>query len=246
MPSEETRHRLASGHLANERDIWIRQPVDGRTAGTLLVFLDAEFHRERMGSPAITAELQASGDLGPALCVDVSCGSLEARWVECPCHAPFARFLIDEFMPWLVARHPEAACCGERVLIGLSYTGLAASHVAHQPDHPFTTVISQSGSYWHGDGQLARDYAARPAARPARHFLTVGRRETQTNVQHREDVLQRIAQIDGVRAFRDVLVSHGHAVEYREFDGAHEFDWWRRMLPEALRWAATPPPAANP
>lgn len=239
----ETLHRLASLHLGNERDIWIRPPAGGGPAAALLVFLDGEFHRERMGSPTLVRELEERGEIAPVLCADISYATLDARWTECPCHQPFARFVLEEFMPWLAGLHPEVAACRERVLIGLSYTGLAASYVAHQDDQPFSAVISQSGSYWHGHGRLARDYAARPPARPARHFLTVGRRETQTNVQHREDVLQQMAQIEGVRLFRDALVTGGMPVEYREFDGAHEFDWWRRMLPAALRWAV---PAGHP
>lgn len=233
----ESRHRLPSAHLDNERDIWVRLPAAGTTAEVLLVFLDAELYRERVGSPAIVDSLEASGHIPPAIVVHVSHASTEARWLECPCHPPFAAFVIDELMPWLARQHPEVARCTERVLIGLSYTGLAASFVALQPSSPFTSVISQSGSYWSDDEWLTREYASRPPTRPVRHHVEVGRRETQTQVRHKEDVLQVASQRDAVHRFRDTLERCGYVVNFHEFDGGHEFDWWRRTLPDALCWA---------
>jgi enterochelin esterase-like enzyme len=72
---------------------------------------------------------------------------------------------------------------------------------------------------------------------PTEFFLDVGTKEVQENVRHREDVLQVVLQIDGVRRFRDVLLLAGHTVRYVEFDGGHDFSAWRRTLPDALRWA---------
>jgi len=71
---------------------------------------------------------------------------------------------------------------------------------------------------------------------PTAFCLEVGNREVQTHVKHREDVFQVISQIDGVKRFRDVLRSLGISVSYQEFDGAHEFNAWKRALPAALRW----------
>jgi enterochelin esterase-like enzyme len=56
-------------------------------------------------------------------------------------------------------------------------------------------------------------------------------------VQHKEDVVQIVSQVDAVRRFRDALVATGHDVNYHEFDGGHDFTCWRETLPAALRWA---------
>ena len=72
---------------------------------------------------------------------------------------------------------------------------------------------------------------------PTDFYLDVGASETQENVQHREDVLQVVSQIDGVRRFRDVLLKHGNEVRYVEFDGGHDFQCWKQTLPAALEWA---------
>jgi enterochelin esterase family protein len=56
-------------------------------------------------------------------------------------------------------------------------------------------------------------------------------------VRHREDLLQVISQLEGVRRFRDVLQQQGHTVVYAEVDGGHDFESWQKALPAALRWA---------
>ena len=125
----------------------------------------------------------------------------------------------------------------QRVLIGLSYTGLAAAFVAHEHPGVFQKVISQSGSFWWNDGWLTQQFAKREKRVPTEFYLEVGVRETQRNVRHREDVLQVASQIEGVRGFRDVLLSQGYSVKYVKGDGAHEFSAWARGLPDALKWA---------
>src|SRR5690606_18852596 len=139
----------------------------------------------------------------------VGVSSEDARWVECPCHPPFAAFVLEELLPWIEARFPETARARERVLIGQSYTGLAASYVALVGGGRFSRVISQSGSYWSRGEWLTEQFAALPEALPVAFHLTVGARETQTNVQHREDLVQEVAQIDALQRFRDALLERG-------------------------------------
>lgn len=230
----ENAHTLKSTHLQNERTIWIRQPLAPAGAGTLTLFLDGEFYRERVGAPAVLDALQ--GEIADSWVVFVSMASPEARWVACPCHAPFARFLVEELLVWLETLHPEIGRVQQRVLVGLSYTGLAAAFVAGQYPGVFQKVISQSGSFWWNDCWLVEQFRAQPAI-PTEFYLDVGSREVDEQVRHREDVLQIVSQVEGVRRFRDVLCSTGHTVRYREFEGGHDFAAWRQTLPDALRWA---------
>jgi enterochelin esterase-like enzyme len=72
---------------------------------------------------------------------------------------------------------------------------------------------------------------------PTAFHLEVGSRETAVIVQHKEDVLQKISQIEGVRRFRADLEQTGHTVHCSEFLGAHDSAAWRQTLPAALRWA---------
>jgi enterochelin esterase-like enzyme len=88
--SEDT-YRLHSAILQNERTIWIRRPAEGVEAESLLVFLDAELYRDRVGAPQIVDGLQQSREIPPCLTVFVSHESVGSRWIECPCHAPFGK-----------------------------------------------------------------------------------------------------------------------------------------------------------
>lgn len=230
----ETVDILASVHLRNERRIWIRQPRDPRTARCLTLILDAELYREKVAASEAIDELGEG--VADSWFVFVSTCSFEARWWECPCHPPFASFIVDELLPWLAARYPGIGAVERRVIVGLSYTGLAAAYLAIERPGVFQRVISQSGSFWWNDCHLVERMRQTPRL-PTSFYLDVGKREVQTNVQHRPEVLQVVAQVDGVRRFRDALLAKGQEVRYVEFDGAHDCRYWKLTLPGALRWA---------
>lgn len=237
----ESHHLLNSEILANERSVWIRRPPgDGSVVRRVAVVLDAEFYRERVGAVALWDELEARGQIAPAWVVFVSMHSVEARRRECPCHPPFARVVGEELLPWLARRHAELGDPAvERVLVGLSYTGLAAAFVALECPGMFGRVIAQSGSFWWNDCALAARFAALGRALPTAFYLDVGDRETAQNVQH-ADVLQVVSQIEGVRRFEEALRRTGHEVVRVDFEGGHDFAAWKRTLPGALRWALPP------
>jgi enterochelin esterase-like enzyme len=233
----ETIQRFKSAHLANERTIWIREAAEPTKPCNLAIFLDGEFYRDRVDALTTVDDLTASSAIANTLFVFVSHESIDSRWRECPCHPPFAAFINRELLPWLQSLYPQTRHASERVLIGLSYTGLAAAFVALCAPENFTRIIAQSGSFWSDDCALAKRYRTTPTPPRAAFHLTVGSKETQTRVQHKEDVFQPISQIEGVRTFRDALVSRSIDVHYEEFDGAHEFGAWKRSLPAALTWA---------
>ena len=226
--------RLASTHLQNERLIWVRPPRDRVSAQHVSIFLDGELYRDRVEANSVIDSL--SGDIADSWFVFVSMESAEARWLECPCYQPFAKFIAEELLPWLRTEHQELELVRQRTLIGMSYTGLAAAFVVREFPGLFQRVISQSGSFWWNDCWLSEQY--RLSARvPTDFYLDVGTAELAENVLHRDGVLQVVSQIEGVHRFRDVLHLKGNAVSYVEFDGGHDFSAWRETLPGALRWA---------
>ncbi|MCW5547528.1 MAG: hypothetical protein KIT44_01040 [Opitutaceae bacterium] len=238
----ETAHRFASTHTGNERTIWVRKPLRDTKPCHLLVILDGELYRDRVGAPAILDRLEQEADFPETLVAYVSAHSEAARWLECPCYQPFANFISQELVPWLTTQYPAIGSSCERVIAGLSYTGLAAAFIALQAPGCFTKVIAQSGSFWSNDCWLAGKYARLHARLPTEFYLDVGTREIQENVRHKEDVLQVVSQIEGVRKFRDILRAKGHRVHYQEFEGAHDCAAWRETLPAALRWALAKSP----
>jgi enterochelin esterase family protein len=234
---KETIHRFRSAHLGNERSLWIREPREETKPCRLVIFLDAELYRDRVGAVSLIDELEAISAIANAFYVFVSMESVDARWRECPCYPPFADCINEELLPWLEERHPAIKAAEERVLVGLSYTGLAAAYVALRAEGRFHKVVAQSGSFWSNDGWLVEQYRKRETREPIEFYLDVGMQETAENVRHREDVVQRVSQIVAVRRFRDVLMARGYGVLYRECDGGNDFAAWRQTLPDALRWA---------
>ncbi len=230
----EVTARLNSVHLKNERLIWVRPPRDRSSAANISIFLDGELYRDRVKANGVIDGLE--GAIADSWFVYVSMESVEARWLECACYQPFARFVAEELLPWLSAHDRGMQLAQSKTLIGLSYTGLAAAFVAKEFPGIFQRVISQSGSFWWNDCWLSEQYRL-SAPVPTDFYLDVGTKELAENVLHRADVMQVVSQLEGVHTFRDVLRSKGYAVKYVEFDGGHDFAAWRQTLPEALRWA---------
>jgi enterochelin esterase-like enzyme len=233
----ETVARIKSAYLKNERPIWIMRTRSAARPRRIAIFLDGELYRERVKAGPVIGRLLADRRIANAWFVFVSMESPESRWKECPCHRPFAHFVVKELLPWLESRHPEIRAVRERVLSGLSYTGLAAAFIALEYPGIFQKVICQSGSFWWNDCRLVKRYEKLRQPVPTEFFLDVGTRETEENVRHRETVFQGVSQIAGVRGFRDTLLRKGCHATYVEFEGGHEFAGWRKTLPKALRWA---------
>ena len=215
----------------------MRPPRAGEKPAHLTIFLDAELYRDRVGAVATIEALDTASAIAPSWFVFVSYATEEARWRECPCYPPFARFVADELLPWLEETYPAIQASEGRVLVGLSYTGLAAAFVALQEVGKFGKIIAQSGSFWSDDCWLVEQYRKREKQLPTDFYLDVGSKETDVDVQHKEDVRQVVSQIDAVRRFRDVLLGQDYRVKYLEFEGGHDCAAWEKTLPDALRWA---------
>lgn len=232
---KETVESIQSTRLKNERSVWVREPANPSEARHVTLFLDGELYRDRMGTVSLIEKL--NGSISDSWFVFVSMGSPEARWTELPCYPPFAGFVVEELLPWLAKRFPGIEAAGQRTIAGVSYSGLAAAFIAKEYPGIFQKVISQSGSFWSDECRLVDEFRTLSAPVPTDFYLDVGVRETQENVRHREDVLQRVSQIEGVRKFRDALLERGHTVRYLEFEGGHECAAWQRTLEGALKWA---------
>jgi enterochelin esterase-like enzyme len=237
----ETVLQLNSSYLENERPIWICEPKSVSGASDLVVFLDAELYRDRMDALSVIEELR--GQVADSWYVFVSHQSWETRWRECPCYPPFAGFIGEELLIWLASGYIDFKRIKRRVLAGVSYTGLAAAFVAKEYPGSFQRIISQSGSFWWNACWLVEEFRRLDQKIPVEFYLDVGTQEIRENVCHREDVVQVVSQVEGVRRFRDTLLARGHAVRYNEFDGDHDYACWNRTLVDALKWGVSLQPA---
>lgn len=220
-------YQLSSDVLANTRTVWLQPPaLESSAPPGLTIFLDGPYFLGHFDAPATVWQLQRDGALPPMWSAYVSAGDREMRWPESMCHPDFPTFLCDELLPQLEATTHASA---ERLLAGVSLTGLSAAHAALARPGVFDKVLCLSGSFWWEDAALARR-VPEFAASTTSFWLTVGDEETATDVDHGHGLIQVLSQVDGVRRMRDALLEHGVGAEYVEFSGGHHASSWRRAL----------------
>lgn len=227
-----TKGTFVSAVLPGERRVWTQPPAAGpdTNAAGLAVFLDGEYYVTHIAAPTTVNQLQTEGRLPPFWSVYVEAGPQSRRWPDSFCNEQFASFLCEELVPSMTQATGASA---ERLLVGVSLTGLSAAHAALCYPGTFQRVLSHSGSFWWERGKLARTLAEYPAG-DARFRLTVGRDETKTNVDHGSGLVQVDSQITGCEQMRDALDAHGFSVSYATYDGGHDMQSWRRTLREDL------------
>jgi enterochelin esterase-like enzyme len=229
-PDSPERHVLRSACGRYERRVWFMPGLcDGRHE--LGVFLDAEFYLHDMDCmPVIRGCMTAGG--GPSMsCIFVSSHDYTSRHENYTCNADYSRFIAEDVVAW-AKQHDEGIAGPDRLICGVSLSGLAAAYTVMQHPEAFTSALCQSGSFW----WLADNATSSPST-SARFWLSVGTQETETGVHHPPTGLfQRISQIEGVERAVRSFESLGGSVHYNLFSGGHAFSTWREELATALRW----------
>ncbi|MGV3663304.1 MAG: alpha/beta hydrolase [Prosthecobacter sp.] len=231
-----TEHTIQSSSGFYQRTAWLLDPPTTDPT-RCAIFLDGEFYVHRMGAPALVHDMQASGRLPPTLCVFVSHERHERRHHDLTCSTDFARFIAQDVITWLRARHPTLAGDGH-LIAGPSLGGLQAAFITLTHAGLFSRCLSQSGSFWWEDEKLTSMLDTMPPSH-SKFWISVGDRETKSDVKHTPSSLhQKVSQIDGCERFAAALVTHHHEVHYSVHAGAHEFQPWADELPQALAWLA--------
>lgn len=125
------------------------------------------------------------------------------------------------------------------IIGGFSAGGRAAAQIALVHPDIFGNVLSQSGAFRESSGgdepnDSARAFLEAPR-KPIRFYLEVGRYD---NVPAAGRPLYELVldetNLMGNRHLRDVLLTKGYEVTYREVGGGHDFVHWRSMLADGL------------
>jgi enterochelin esterase family protein len=235
-------HRFESASLENARVVWTYLPFgyDASNEHYPLLLLFDGYGYLQMPVQELLDNLIAEGAMQPIVCAMVH--QLD-RMEELACAAAFTDAMADELVrEWLPSRYRTG---GPAVAGGASLGGLAAAYAALRRPDVFTSVISQSGSYWWGPGATlpARlddasvhwewliDEYARSDATPVRWHMDVGALEVAAPEREQTDP----DMVRSNRRLRDVLQRRGHEVAYTEFAGGHDWICWRGTLADALQ-----------
>ena len=225
-----------SAKLNADRPISIYTPpgYDGSNASDLLIVFDGQTYDGSPASliptPTILDNLIAAKKIGPTVAVFVN--NVGQRGRDLGGYAPFTDFLALELIPWVRANYPIKDGPSHVVLAGSSRGGLAASHCAYYHSDVVGNVLSQSGAYWvrNNDrdsppwpltvdtGDLVLSFRSSPRL-PIKFYMEVGRFDSLLGIN---------------RELRDILMLKDYPVTYREFDGGHDYFYWRGSLADGL------------
>ncbi|MCX5400829.1 enterochelin esterase [Streptomyces sp. NBC_00102] len=223
-----TEHAVPSERLGEDRRIWLYEPpapADGGRHSELpvLVLLDGEHWQPSLGLAGLLDNLVADGRIPPTAAIFVDSVDSGSRWRDLACRPDHAAFLADELLPWAARRLPLTDDPARTVIAGQSLGGLSATYTALTAPHRFGNALVQSASYWWPDGPEPEWLTGRIAAaprRPVRLRLSFGEQEW--------------VALPAARRLRDALEAAGYDCEYREFNGGHDYLWWRTEMADGL------------
>lgn len=207
------------------RRLWMYAPADAADdeALPLVIVLDGEVWRDHHGLPGVVDAMIAAGRMRRARVALVDSGGVAQRWRDLDADGGGAAWLAERLVPWLRAQHAIAEEADGIVVTGQSLGGSTALQAALAYPHIIGAVLAQSASTWQSDLSVlarARDRGG------MRVWLEVGSHEW---------VLR-----DGHRDLAAALRASGADVEYREFNGGHDYACWRGGIADGL--AALLPP----
>lgn len=157
------------------------------------------------------------------------------RLVEYADHAPHARFIAEELLPWLGSQVPLIDEPSARGLMGASFGAVAAFSTAVRHPGLFGRLLLQSGSFAFTDiGHGMRG----PVFEPVVAFMNAWRAEPRPVA---ERVFVSCGQYESLiyenRSLVPVLQSTGMTVRYVESRDGHNWENWRDRLRDGLTWA---------
>ncbi|MDO5503805.1 MAG: alpha/beta hydrolase-fold protein [Actinomycetia bacterium] len=157
------------------------------------------------------------------------------RLVEYANHAPHARFMARELVPYLSEKYPLLGAPNGRTLMGSSFGGIASLSTAVRYPDLFGNLLLQSASMVFTD--IAFDHGGGAVFDPVVKFINAYRARPRP-------VADRIYQSCGMyeplitpnRSMATVFRETGMQVRYREARDGHNWENWRDRLREALVW----------
>jgi enterochelin esterase family protein len=213
-----------SALLKPSPDVWVYTPPGYRPEGgpyPLIILFDAwAYVRSEIHAPVILDNLIAAQRIKSAVVCFVDSPN---RVRDMRFNSVFADVIAKELLPQLKQRYPISPSTRNVIVGGFSIGAVGAAYIGHRHPDSFGSVLIQSGAFRVADetGQpeaLARLYRSFPPPL-IRFYIDAGAYE---------------GNIESNRRLRDVLVTQGHEVIYKETGGVHEPLHILGALPEAL------------
>ncbi len=223
------RHVLETADMAvgGKRTVFLYAPP-AHGPVPLLVVLDGDDYLRRVKLPEVVESLMARGLMQPVALALVSNGG-EARSVEYTCSEYTVDLLLRRVLPLAREHLPLVDEAGAHAVLGASFGGLMALFAGLRAPEVFGKVLAQSGAFAvDGRDFVVFDLARQAARRPLDVWMDCGRFEV---------------LLEGNQRMAPLLAASGHRVEYREYNGGHNYPAWRDDVWRGLQWLFPRPPA---
>jgi enterochelin esterase-like enzyme len=223
-----------SSSLNENRKLSIYPPpgYDSVKAVDLLIVFDGETYDGGRASliptPTILDNLIAAGKIAPTVAVFVNSTQ---RNRDLGGYPPFSDFISLELIPWVRKNYRVKDGPSHVVLAGSSRGGVAASHCAFLHSDVVGNVLSQSGAFF---VRTDAPPAAWPITADSGDLLLSFRNSPHVPIKFYMEVGRFDSLVALNREMRDVLLLKGYSIDYREFDGGHDYFYWRGSLADGL------------
>ncbi len=210
------------------RTCWVYEPpAGGPPDPPAVVLLDGDVWLNRIGITTTFDNLITAGRIPPIRVLLPDSLDTAVRWRELTARPKSIDALADHVLPQAGVESGTRAIVAGNSLGGL--TAIAA--VLRRPDR-FGHAISMSGSVWWGPDEHGAPLLRRMAVADSGASPGIG---VELQVGRQEWVLT-----EPTRELAAALRRPGRRVQLVEYQGGHDFAWWRGSLADALiRWADT-------
>jgi len=178
--------------------------------------------------PALIDRLIAAGEVAPLIAVfvdgrDPDNQKIDRRNAQFFCNRDYARFFEEELVPAIDRDYKTRASRGGRVILGLSFGGLNAACFGILAYETFGGLAMQS-----------------PAFHPVPAIYDAYRDEPQLDLRIFVSSGTRGDNLQSTRRFKEILVSKGYDLRYREVDEGHDWRNWKPLLDDVLTYFFAP------
>jgi enterochelin esterase family protein len=221
---------------ALRREQWIRlyRPARFREVRRypLLIVHDGDDYLNYAAAKTVLDNLIHRGEVAPLVAAFIPPGN---RLVEYANHAPHARFVARELVPYLTEELPLLDLPDGWCLMGSSFGGVASLSTAVRYPSVFGSLLLESGSFVFTD--IGAEHGGGPVFDPVVKFVNGYRARPRV-------VADRIYQTCGIyeplitpnRSMVSTFRDTGMDVRYVEARDGHNWENWRDRLRDALTW----------
>ncbi len=220
-------------------EYWVYVPAQytGAKPAAVMVFQDGGGYVAADGpvrAPTVFDNLIHKREMPVTIGIFVNPGRREHEYQRSAQYVPlddtYARFLLEEVLPWVGEDYSLVDDAAGRAICGMSDGGLASFTVAWQRPDAFSKAISHIGSYTRLHGGSTYPYLIRQTRgdpKPIRVFLQDGANDI--NLTEGNWTLANLAM-------ESALMFARYDYRFKMGTGGHDLDHGGAIFPDTLRW----------